>query len=436
MNSSVVAIVGRPNVGKSTLFNRLLSRGEALTDPQPGTTRDRLIATLHLGKKYWTLVDTGGIVRGEKSVLASQIQRQVKRAIEEAGLLLFVVDLKEGLVPQDEEIADLLRRSNRPILLIANKADNKRLTADSFEFYRLGFGDPWVVSSLHGFGIQSLKRAISKKLEGEQAQEEGSAVRIAIIGRPNVGKSSFVNCLLEEERVLVDDAAGTTRDAVDVSFRKGDHRFVLVDTAGIRREVRLKDPLMLKGMRLSKETVQRSDLCFVLTDAPAGLLGEDLRILQFVLESKKGLVLLINKWDLLKESSVKDYEQMLRHRAPFLSLVPILMTSCVTGKNVLKALDLAVDVHTHFQSLFETSRLNKILEEIRETAHLPGEAKVPFQYMTQIGTRPPHFLIFGKEPKEVPRRLVQFLERSLRRSLPLEGVPIELSFRGKEKRRP
>jgi len=430
----VVSIVGRPNVGKSSLFNQLLARQKALVGPEPGTTRDRLTATLSEGSRRWTLVDTGGVVEGEKRGLAAQIQRQVKRAIEESGLILFVVDVKEGLVPQDEKIADLLRRSGRPVLLVANKADQKGKEAEAFEFYRLGFGAPHPVSALRRLGIQPLKRLIAGKLEGASASEEEPAIRISIVGRPNVGKSSFLNSLLNEERVLVDGEGGTTRDAVDVFFRKGKQLFCLIDTAGIRREVRIKDSLMLKGVRLSKTTVRRSDLCFVMIDGSVGFVVEDLRLLQFVLEANRGAVLLVNKWDLVKGISLKDYEVSLRRRAPFLGYVPILMTSCVTGKNVLGALDVAGDVYARFKGRFDTPTLNRFLESVRRTARLPGEAKVPFQYMTQIDTAPPHFLVFGKV-KELSAALTHFLERSLRKALPLEGTPIRFSFRGKEGKR-
>ena len=234
---------------------------------------------------------------------------------------------------------------------------------------------------------------------------------------------------------MVDGEAGTTRDAVDVSFRRGNRHFILIDTAGIRREVRLKDPVMLQGVRLSKATVQRSDLCFVIADATAGLVAEDLRILQFVLESKRGLVLLVNKWDLLEGRSPELYEEALRRRAPFLDLVPILRTSCVTVKNVLKALEVAVEVHSHFQGRFETHRLNKVLEGLRKTTRLPGAARLPFRYITQIETGPPHFLLFGADPKDLSTSWIQCLERGLRARLPLEGTPIELSFRKKETKR-
>ena len=251
MRDAVVAIVGRPNVGKSTLFNRLLGQQKALTDPTPATTRDLLTGTLHQDKICWTVVDTGGVVRGDKSRLGSQIQRQVQKAIRDASLILFVVDLKQGLVPQDEQIADLLRKCHRPVLLVANKADQGDASPGAFDFYRLGFGDPSVVCALHDFGIPQLKRAIAQRVKGIPSVAQVPSIRIAIVGRPNVGKSSFLNSLLKEERVVVDDEAGTTRDAVDVPFRRGDQHFILIDTAGIRREVRLKDSVMLKGVRLS-----------------------------------------------------------------------------------------------------------------------------------------------------------------------------------------
>ena len=435
MHDAVVAIVGRPNVGKSTLFNRLLGHRKALTDPSPATTRDRLTGTFRQGRDCWTVVDTGGVVQGDKSQLASHIQGQVQKAIQKAHLILFVVDLTQGLVPQDERVADLLRKSHRPILLVANKADKLDSASAAFEFYRLGFGDPCVVSASRNLGVAQLKRAIAQRVKGAPCVEEPEAIRIAIVGRPNVGKSSFLNYLLQEERVIVDDKEGTTRDAVDVSFRKGDRQFVLIDTAGIRREVRLKDSVILKGVRLSKETVQRSDLCLVMMDATAQLQGEELRILEFIVESKRGAVLLVNKWDLLEERSPQLYEEALRRRAPFLRFIPVLMISCVTGKNVLKALDVASEVHSHFQGRFETHRLNKVLEKLRETTRLPGEARFPFRYITQIGNCPPHFLIFGADPKELLDSWIQCVERGLRHHLPLEGTPIQLSFRKKETKR-
>ena len=432
---NVVVIVGRPNVGKSSLFNRLVGRKRSLVHQEGGTTRDRIEARCVLDENACTLVDTGGVLPSGKDTMSRQVLTQVKRAIESSDLLLFVVDAQSGLLPLDVEIVELLRKVSKPVLLIANKADNKTLSESAVDFYPLGFGEPIPVSSAHGTGIPELKERLFKNLlGGKEEVETPSFIHIAVVGRPNVGKSSFLNKLLNDERLIVDAAPGTTRDPVDVQFTKGEHTYTLVDTAGIRRFSQIQDEVLFQSVRTTREMIQKSDVCLLLLDGQEGIQRDDLRILQWVIEEGRGVVLLVNKWDLVKEHPEEEIERSIRRRLGSLNIMPILFTSSVTGKNVVRAVEVAKDVAQNHASHFDTHRLNELLEDIRKKPNLfPGRRVPHVTYLVQVGTRPPRFLIFGSTPEDLFSSFARFLERKLRENFHLLGTPVRFSFRRKKR---
>lgn len=426
----IVSIVGRPNVGKSSLFNRLVGRKRSLVHSIEGTTRDRIEARCEFNENAATLVDTGGIFPSTEDAISRQVRAQVKRLLEESSLVLFVVDVQAGLLPMDVEIAQMLRKSAKPVLLVANKADNRTLSEGSVDFYPLGLGEPIPVSCAHWIGLSELKERLFKELGEGKEEAEISSVRIAVVGRPNVGKSSFLNKLLNDERLIVSETPGTTRDPVDIPFQKGELRFILIDTAGIRRFSQIKDDILFQSVKTTRQMIQRSDVCLLLLDGSVGIQRDDLRILQWVIEEGRGVVLLVNKWDLAKEQSQEEVERDLRRRLGTLNIMPILFTSALTGKNVLRAVEVAGEVAARHAGRFETHRLNALLEEIRRRpASFPGRRVPRVTYWVQMRSCPPQILIFGSSREELSTHFVRFLERKLREKFSLLGTPVQFEFR-------
>lgn len=432
-----VAIVGRPNVGKSSLFNRLVTGKRSLVHPEGGTTRDRIEGECLFGKHVCTVVDTGGIFPSKEDAISNQVLSQVRRAIEESTLLLFVVDVKGGLVPLDMEITRLLRKSSKPILLIANKADTATLSESAVDFYPLGLGDPIPVSCVQGLGISDLKARLFQEFHGTVPETPFTpSLRVAVVGRPNVGKSSFLNNLLNDDRLIVDKAPGTTRDPVDIPFRKGEKTYLLIDTAGIRRFSKIRDEILFQSVKTTRRTIQKSDVCLLLLDGSVGIQGEDLQILRWIVEEGRGVVLLVNKWDLVEGISEKQAEQVLKERLGDLQMMPILFTSAVTGKNVVRAVEVAAEVATRHSSRLETHRLNVFLSDIRKRPdRLPGRRVPRLTYLVQIQSSPPHFLLFGSSREDFSLSFQRFLEHRLREVFPLSGTPIVFTFREQKKKR-
>ena len=427
---NVVTLVGRPNVGKSSLFNRLVGRKRSLVHPREGTTRDRIEARCEFNENSCTLVDTGGLLPSAEDTISRQVRLQVKRALEESRLVLFMVDVRSGLLPMDIEITQILRKSSRPILLIANKADTRTLSESSVDFYPLGLGEPIPISCTHGTGISELKERLFKQLGQGKEEVESSSVRMAVVGRPNVGKSSFLNKLLNDERLIVSATPGTTRDPVDVPFQRGELRFTLVDTAGIHRFSQIQDDIIFQSVKTTREMIQRSDVCLLLLDGSVGIQRDDLRILQWVIEEGRGIVLLVNKWDLVKTQPPEGMERSLRRRLGTLNIMPILFTSALTGKNVVRSVEVAGEVAARHASRLETHRLNELLEEIRKRPNLlPGRRVPRVTYLVQMRSCPPQILIFGSIREELSFSFVRFLERKLREKFPLLGTPIQFEFR-------
>ena len=428
-----VAIVGRPNVGKSALFNRLVGRRLAIVDSTAGITRDRLGAAAEWRGVRFTLMDTGGIVPDPAEPLIEQVRLQAEVAIAESDVLLFVVDVTDGLTPLDEEVAELLRPAADKVVCVANKCDNAQLTELRHEFARLGFGEVFGVGALHGLRITALLDEVVRRLpEARHDAVEEAAVRVAIVGKPNVGKSSFVNALLRAKRLVVDAAPGTTRDAVDVAYR-GPHgeRFVLIDTAGIKRKKSTKAAVEKYSAIRSEEAIARCDVAILMVDAAAGVTTTDAKIARMIASAKKGCVIAVNKWDLVEGLKQKDYTPQLRGRLPFLDHCPVLYTVATRGTNVGRALGRARKVHERGAVKIGTGRLNELVAQALK-AHQPPvvrNRRLKVFYATQTGTNPPTFLLFVNDPALAKADYLAYLTGRIRAVEPYEGNPVVLRLR-------
>ena len=434
MGAPVVAIVGRPNVGKSALFNRMVGTQHAIVEETPGVTRDRIYGNVEWRGRKFVLVDTGGIETGEsRDLIREMTTAQAKLAIDEADLILFVVDTKAGLIPQDRDIADMLRRSARPVVLVASKAEGAR-RSDYVEFYALGLGDPVPVSSIHGTGIGDLLDAIIVHLPAPAGDEEDleaeRAVRIAVVGRPNVGKSSLVNAILGEERSIVSPEPGTTRDALDTPFTWRGRRFVVIDTAGMRRKARVKSPIERYSTLRAVRAVER---CDVVLDASEGLAAQDVRIAGYADEAGRASVIVLNKWDLVeKEEGAKArLEKIIDVDLVFLSYAPRVFVSALTGAEVLRLMETVEKVADNHARRVTTSVLNEVLEEAQMRVEPPHDRgrQLKIFYGTQVGVRPPAFSLFVNDPGLVHFSYRRYLENRLREAFDFEGTPVRLSFR-------
>ena len=434
---ALVAIVGRPNVGKSTLFNRLVGMRQAIVDETAGVTRDR-----HYGKCEWcgtefSVVDTGGYTTNSDDVFEEAIRRQVALAIEEADVVLFMVEAATGITDYDAEIADILRRSKKPVLLAVNKVDSGEKVYDSYQFYGLGLGDIWSISAANGSGTGDLLDAILKVLPAEEVREEAHAdlPRIAIVGRPNVGKSSLTNALLGEERNIVTPVAGTTRDSIETYYNKFGHEFMLVDTAGIRRKAKVSEDLEFYSVLRSIRAIEHSDVCILMIDANAGMESQDMNIFNLILRNRKGCVIVVNKWDLFEKESntMKRYIESLKSRiAPF-DDVPIIFTSVLNKQRILDVLNAAAHVAESMQQRISTARLNEaMLPEIENYPPPAWKGKyIKIKYVTQLPTRFPSFAFFCNLPQWVKDPYKRFLENKLREHFDFEGCPLQIFMRGK-----
>jgi len=431
----IVAIVGRPNVGKSTLFNRLLGQRRAIVDELPGLTRDRHYAEAEWSGRKFLLVDTGGIDPGSAHPIQRQILQQTAHALEEADVSLLVVDAGQGITALDREVAERVRRGGRPMLLIVNKADSAAREDEAADFYSLGVGTPIPVSALHGRNAGELLEEIVHRLPTVEAVpvDEG-AIRIAVVGRPNVGKSSIVNRLLGSERMVVDSVAGTTRDAVDTAFVKDGKRYVIIDTAGLRRERKVTDPVEFYSVTRALRAVSRADIMLLIIDVSREPAKQDAKLAALAEEQRKGLIAVFNKWDLVEdpvESRAAIEEEFLR-QYPFLDHVPRLYVSAVKGSSVKKILPAAAKVHEEFTRSISTSELNKAIQGILARVQPPatkGGRHLKFYYAAQTGTRPPTFSLFVNNPRYRAQNYVSYLERGLRERFGFQGTPIVLEWK-------
>ena len=430
----VVALLGRPNVGKSALFNRIVGRETAIVSDEAGTTRDRHFARADWnGRPFW-LVDTGGVADDPKQPMDIEIRRQVGEAIGEADLLLFVVDAIAGVHPSDAHVAELLRTSGKPWILVANKVDNPR-SADYYEFYSLGLGDPFPVSANNGMGSGDLLDVIVQHLPTLTA-EESEALSVAVIGRPNVGKSSFVNRLLGEERLVVSDVAGTTRDAIDTPMRYHGRDLVFIDTAGLRRQSRVEDGIEFYSALRTRRAIERAEICLLLVEPIEGeLQNQDLKIAALAWEAGRGLIVVVNKWDLAErdDKATARFEKKAREKAPYLNFVPFLFASAKTGLRVNRVLDLILAVDEERQKRITTSEVNEQLRELVARLQPPQAAgrEVKLNYATQVQTSPPTIAVFGNHPELVEEHYVRYLHNGFREAWGFTGNPLRILMRRK-----
>jgi GTP-binding protein len=432
--SDIVAIVGRPNVGKSTLFNRLTGSRHAIVDEHSGVTRDRSYGRCDWNGKEFTVIDSGGYIRGSDDVFEADIRTQVEIAIDEANIILFIVDVETGIMPADESVADLLRRSGKPVMLVVNKVDNHKRINEASEFYSLGLGEYHTISSLSGTGSGDLLDEVVKHVKDEPLPES-TLPRFAIVGRPNVGKSSFTNALLGTERNIVNEEAGTTRDSIDTVYNNFGFEFILVDTAGIRRKSKVSEDLEFYSVMRSIRAIENADVCMLMVDATLGIEGQDLNILGLIQKNSKGVVILVNKWDLIEKEtqSLKEFEDALRKKIEPFTDVPILFISALTKQRIHKALEMAVRVFENRIRKIQTSKLNEMmLAEIER--HAPPATKgkfVKIKYITQLPTHSPSFAFFCNLPQYVKEPYQRYLENRIRHHYDFHGVPIKLFFRKK-----
>jgi len=433
----LVAIVGRPNVGKSTLFNRLVEEPRAIVEDLPGTTRDRLYADAQWGGVAFTLIDTGGLVLWSEDELTMQVRRQVELAMAEAEAILFLVDVTEGLTVGDEEIAELLRVSQKPLFLVVNKADNEARRLAATEFYSLGLGEPYPISALHGTGTGDLLDALVASFPPREEVEEAEGVGVAIVGRPNVGKSSLLNALLGRERAIVSESPGTTRDAIDTQMSWDSQLVTLIDTAGIRRRGRVRRGVEQYSVLRALRAIQRAHVVLLLLDAPEGVTAQDTHIAGYAMEEARGIVLVVNKWDLMKEADPSEYAKGVRQAFRFIPYAPLLFVSALTGQKVGTVLETALRVYQERLRRIPTSGLNRLVREA-VAGHSPPSKRgkrLRFYYATQAEVDPPTFVFFVNDPQLVHFSYRRYLENRLREAFGFEGTPLRLYFRRRSEAR-
>ncbi len=436
---NIVAIVGRPNVGKSTFFNRLTKSRRAIVNEEAGTTRDRQYGKSEWNGKEFSVIDTGGWVINSTDVFEDEIKRQVNLAIDEADIILFMVDVQGGITDLDMEVAQILRRSTKPVVLVSNKADTFDLQYDAVEFYKFGLGEPFVISAINGLGTGDLLDEIVSKFNPDRKSDEpeDELPRFAVVGRPNAGKSSIINALIGEERTIVTEIAGTTRDSIYTRFNKFGHDFYLVDTAGIRKKAKVHEDLEYYSVIRSIRAIENSDVCILMLDATRGIESQDLNIVSLIQKNKKGLVVCVNKWDLIENkenSDIKAYERAIRERlAPFVDF-PIIFASALSKQRILKVLDTAVKVYENKQRKVPTAKLNDYLLPV--IANYPPPAikgkYIKIKYVTQLpSTQVPTFVFFANLPQYVKEPYRRFLENKIRAKWDFNGTPMQIFIRNK-----
>ncbi|MGJ1287269.1 ribosome biogenesis GTPase Der [Sphingobacterium spiritivorum] len=432
--ANIVAIVGRPNVGKSTLFNRLTESRKAIVDDFSGVTRDRHYESAEwIGKKF-TVIDTGGFVHGSDDVFEEAIRDQVYIAIEEASVIIFMVDVTTGITDLDDEIADILRRSTKPVYVAANKVDHAKLHHDSAEFYAFGLGEIYNISSATGSGTGELLDAVVSTFEVEE-EEESTLPKYAIVGRPNVGKSSLTNALLGKERNIVTPVAGTTRDSIRIHYNQFGHEFLLIDTAGMRRKSKVNEDIEFYSVMRTIKALEDSDVVILMLDAQDGIEAQDINIFHLAEKNKKGVMIVVNKWDLIEKDNktMKEFEARIREKiAPFTD-VPIVFTSVTEKQRIHKTLEVAAKVYQNKTKKIPTSKLNEVMLQVIENYPPPAiKGKyIKIKYVTQIPGRSPMFAFFCNLPQYIKDPYKRYVENKLRENFDFEGVPIQLYFRQK-----
>ncbi|NOU48376.1 MAG: ribosome biogenesis GTPase Der [Bacteroidales bacterium] len=433
---NIVAIVGRPNVGKSTFFNRMVQSRQAIVEETSGVTRDRHYGTSDWNGIGFSIIDTGGYVMGSEDVFEGEIRKQVALAIEEADVILFVVDAREGMHMLDMEVANILRQSNKNILLVANKVDNPNRIIDAQEFYSLGLGEVYPVSAVNGSGTGELLDEVVKLLPAKEVETGPDLPKFAVVGRPNVGKSSIINAFLGVDRNIVTDIAGTTRDSIHTRFNAYGMDFMLVDTAGLRKKAKVFENIEFYSVLRAIRSIEDSDVVILMLDAQHGIESQDLSILHLVEKNRKGLVVVVNKWDLVEKNSnthIEFEKAILERMAPFTD-VPIIFTSVINKQRIFKVLEVAQEVYENRKRNILTSVLNEVLLPIIEASPPPAASRgkyIKIKYITQLKTYAPQFVFFCNLPKDVKDGYKRFLENKIREQFNFRGVPIQLFFRQK-----
>lgn len=436
MSNRILAIVGRPNVGKSTLFNRLTESREAIVDEVSGVTRDRNYGKVEWNGKLFSVIDTGGYVVNSEDVFEAEINKQVHLAIDEADLILFVTDVESGITDLDDAIAAILRRSRKKVVVAVNKVDNNQRIMDAQLFYGLGLGEIYCISSMTGSGTGDLLDAVAAHFPDDTGMEEEHELPfVSVVGRPNVGKSSFINSLLDEERYIVTEVAGTTRDSIHTRYNKFGHDFIIIDTAGLRKKGKVHDDIEFYSVLRSVRTIESSDICLLLIDATRGMEAQDVNIFNLIVRNKKGVVILVNKWDMIEKDqhSTKKMEAEIRERlAPFTD-VPILFISALTKQRVHKSLEVAMEVFKNRQKRIKTSKLNEVLLEAIEKYPPPAvKGKyIKIKFVTQLPSVTPSFALFANLPQYVKEPYKRYIENKIRENFDFKGVPIQVYFRQK-----
>jgi GTP-binding protein len=435
MHKPIVAIVGCPNVGKSTLFNRLIGRRLAIVSEVPGTTRDRLYGDADWNGVRFTLVDTGGFDPASDDVLLDRVRAQAHVAIEEADAILFTVDGKAGLTADDEQVADILRRSDKPVILVVNKTESPARRLEAVDFYRLGLGYPYPVSALHGTGTGDLLDEVVRTFPPAEEEGEDEAIHVAIVGRPNVGKSSLVNRILGQERVIVSETPGTTRDAIDSRVEVDGRPVVLIDTAGLRRRAKVEAGLEQFSVIRALRAIDRSDVALLLIEAPEGPTTQDAHIAEYIAEQGRSLLLVVNKWDLIEKDShtMHAYVEWTRRQLPFLDYVPLLFISAKTGQRVQTVLPMALQVQAERLTRIPTGELNRLVREwlFQHAPPSKGGHRLKVFYVTQAAVDPPTFIFFVNNPRLVDRSYTRYLENRLREVYNFVGAPLRFRFRAR-----
>lgn len=431
----IVAIVGRPNVGKSTLYNRLIGERQAIIDNQSGVTRDRIYGASEWNGKAFTVIDTGGFVKGSEDVFEAAIRTQVEIAIDEAHVIVFMTDVTTGITDLDAEIADLLRKTDKTVFLCVNKVDNSSRQMLANEFWGLGFENTFFLSAITGSGSGEVLDAITECLPEDEEDMEEDIPKISIIGQPNVGKSSLTNALLGKERNIVTDIAGTTRDAIHERFRKFDKDFYIIDTAGIRKKSKVHEDLEFYSVMRAIRAIEESDVCILMIDAQEGITAQDLNLIRLVVKRKKGLVLAVNKWDLIEKetNTARDMERTLKEKIGVFTDIPVIFISALEKTRIMRVIEIALKVYENRTQRIKTSELNELMQAAIDRVPPPSYRGkfITIKYVTQLPTHFPSFAFFCNHPKYIKESYKVFLENQLRKEFDFKGVPLTIYFRDK-----
>ncbi len=428
INQAKVAIVGRPNVGKSSLFNAIHGQRKAIVEAEGGTTRDRISADVKWKGKGFTLVDTAGFEHIPADGMSELVIKQIRKGIEESDIMLFVTDGMEGITPLDRDLASMLRKTSKKIYLVVNKIDNESQSGRVMDFFELGLGEPYAVSALNDKGIDKLCGDLVKDMEKSVEQEGGSFIKVAIIGRPNVGKSSYLNMLINEDRVIVHPTAGTTRDAIDVNFSYKDKDYVLIDTAGIRHNPKIKRAADFYGGVRSQEAIKRSDVAMMLIDGSEGLKKDDARMIDLCFKEGRPLVIAVNKWDLVKGIEMSKYCDALVVEASVIRNIPILFMSCKSGRNVKDSLDTISEVYDRSRTTISSEKLNETLKALNNSRQITSK-RIKFKCLIQEGSAPPGFIIGVADIKVMTGDMQRYVENYIRKAYEFKGVPLRVRYR-------